>query len=154
MSSPYNNVELPNKTERKIAAHKRECTTLAFNPLGDVIATGGGDNLIKLWNVNTGKEISELKGFTKAVTDVAMSLDNELIVGASLENKAVLWRLKTMRQAHAFIGHKDVITSCRFSYARKSVITGSLDRTMKFWDIEKGICSRTVTYFLKINIRK
>lgn len=68
MSSPFQEVKvrnssflmvlkLPSRTERKIAAHKRECSCLAFNPIGDVIATGGGDNLVKLWNANTGKEL-------------------------------------------------------------------------------------------------
>lgn len=88
VSNPMHDISLPSTTERKIAAHKRECTCLAFNPLGDVIATGGGDNLIKLWSMQNGKEIQELRGFSKSITDVAISLDNEYLVGSSLENKA------------------------------------------------------------------
>jgi WD40 repeat protein len=54
---------LPSKTDKKIAAHKRECTSLAFNPIGDAVVTGGGDSLVKIWNVNTGKEVSVLRQF-------------------------------------------------------------------------------------------
>jgi autophagy-related protein 16 len=76
---------------------------------------------------------------------VAISLDNEFLIASSLENKAMLYKLKTMRTVHTFSGHKDIISACRFSYSKKNVLTGSLDRTIKFWDIEKGICTRTVS---------
>jgi WD40 repeat protein len=29
--------------------------------MGDAIVTGGGDNLVKVWNVNNGKEMSTLR---------------------------------------------------------------------------------------------
>ena len=77
---------------------------------------------------------------------MAISLDNEYLVGSSLEHKAQIWRLKTMRSMHTFSGHKDVITANIFSFSKKQIITGSLDRTIKFWALEKGICSRTVSY--------
>ena len=50
-------LQIPSKTQFKIPAHKREATCICFNPIGDVIATGGGDSLIKLWNSHNGKEI-------------------------------------------------------------------------------------------------
>lgn len=138
---------MPSKTLFKIAAHKKEATCLAFNLLGDACATGGGDSLVKVWNMNTGKEIQTLRGFNKPITDVAFSVDNEYLAAASTEHKAVLYKLKTMRQAHSYSGHKDTINACKFSFSKKSLITGSLDRTIKFWDLEKGMCSKTVRIF-------
>lgn len=96
--------------------------------------------------MNNGKEIQELRGFNKPITDVAISLDNEYIVASSLEHKAQLWKLKTMRSVHTFSGHKEYISSNIFSFSKKQIITGSLDRTIKFWDIEKGVCVRTVSF--------
>ena len=57
MASPYMDVKVPSKVEIKIAAHKQEATCLTFNSLGDALASGGADNLIKLWSVQNGKEI-------------------------------------------------------------------------------------------------
>lgn len=120
---------------------------MAFNPSGDSVVTGGGDNLVKIWNVNSGKEIQTLRGFQKPITDVSISLDNEYLIASSLDNKAVLYRLKTMRSTQSFSGHKDTISACKFSFSKATVLTGSLDRTIKVWDIEKGICTRTVRTF-------
>lgn len=79
------------------------------------------------------------------MTDVAVSMDNEYIAASSLDNKVALWKLKTMRVVQSYTGHKDTVSACKFSFSKKSVISGSLDRTLKFWDIEKGICTRTVS---------
>lgn len=48
-----------------------------------------------------------------------------------------------MRSLHTFQAHKDAINANKFSFSKKSLITGSLDRTIKFWDLEKGICTKT-----------
>lgn len=91
-------VKVPTKTQFKIPAHKREVTCVCFNPLGDAIATGGGDALIKIWNVNTGKEDgTSLRGFSKPITDIAISMDNELLAASSTEHKTLIFSLKTKR---------------------------------------------------------
>jgi WD40 repeat protein len=71
------------------------------------VVTGGADNLIKIWSSNTGKEKQTLRGFTKSITDVSISMDNEFLAGASTEHKAILWQLKTMRPVQTFSGHKE-----------------------------------------------
>jgi WD40 repeat protein len=102
---------LPSTTEKKISAHKRECTCLAFNSFGDAIVTGGGDNLVKIWSTSNGKEQNELRGFNKPITDVVFSLDNQFLAASSTEHKTTLFKLQTMRSVHTYQGHKDMITS-------------------------------------------
>lgn len=57
MASPYLEIKVPSQVEVKVAAHKQEATCLTFNMLGDAIATGGADCLVKLWSSQTGKEV-------------------------------------------------------------------------------------------------
>ncbi len=144
MNSPFVEIKVPCKTEFKIAAHKQEATCLAFNTLGDALVTGGADNIIKIWSTANGKEVQSLRGFSKPITDVAVSMDNELLAGASTENKIMVWKLKTMRTLHTFSGHKETIYATKFSFVTKSLITGSQDRTIKIWDLEKGNNTKTV----------
>lgn len=101
--------------------------------------------MVKVWSMANGKEIQELRGFSKSITDISISLDNEFLAASSLEHRTQLWKLKTMRSQHTFSGHKDVITANIFSFSKKQIITGSLDRTIKTWDMEKGLCTRTVS---------
>ena len=50
----YQNMEdydnIPNVVSKKLCVHDNECTAMAFNPMGDILATAGGDKQIKFWN--------------------------------------------------------------------------------------------------------
>ena len=148
VASPYSEIKVPSKVEFKIPAHKQEATCLCFNTVGDAVATGGADSLIKIWSSNNGKEVTTLRGFNRSITDVSISLDNDLLAGASTEHKVVLFKLKTMRSLHTFQGHKETINACKFSFVTKSLLTGSQDRTIKIWDIERGNNTKTVRNYL------
>ena len=43
----YQNMEdydnIPNVVSKKLCVHDNECTAMAFNPMGDILATAGGD---------------------------------------------------------------------------------------------------------------
>src|SRR5262245_66165875 len=50
---------------------------LAFSPDGKLIASGGADNRIRLWDPNTGKEVRILEGHQGYVNCVAFSADGK-----------------------------------------------------------------------------
>lgn len=142
---PYQDIKVPGKVEHKISAHKPEVTCLAFNGVGDAIATGGADSLVRVWQAENGKEVQSLKGLARSVTDVSFSMDNEYLAAASTEHKVLLWRLKTMRVAQTFTGHKETINACKFAFVTKSLITGSQDRSLKVFDVDRGTTTKTVS---------
>ena len=65
---------LPTNLVQKLAAHS-SCTALAFNNQGDIVATGGEDKLVKLWNTKERKELAILKN-KYVISAVAFSMDN------------------------------------------------------------------------------
>jgi len=40
-----------------MVAHTDECTSMAFNPMGDTLATCGADNYVKIWNFKKLQEV-------------------------------------------------------------------------------------------------
>ena len=48
-----------------------------------------------------------------------------------------------LKKFHAY-GHNDIITAVKIINGK--LITGSQDSTIKLWDLEKGICLKTLTY--------
>ena len=125
-------------------AHKDECLCVDFNSLGTMLATGGGDCKMKVWDAQRGVETNAFKAFNKPVTAVSFSLDNEYLGACSVDKSAKLWRTSTMRVAHTFTGHKDTLYACGFAYSVRWFFTGSSDRTIKSWDYAKGFCANTV----------
>ena len=53
---------------------------MTFNPSGDTLATGGEDRCVKLWNTKKMTETSVVKSKTNAISAVAFSPDNELLL--------------------------------------------------------------------------
>ena len=79
-----------------LAAHTSWVTSVAFSPDGARIASGSGDNTIRLWDAKTGAAIGEpLRGHTDWVRSVAFSPDGAQIASGSKDGTVRLWDAKT-----------------------------------------------------------
>ena len=72
----------PGKTTT-LKGHTEFVSSVSFSPDGKRIASGSGDNTIKLWDAATGEESLTLKGHTRGVTSVAFSPDGQRLASAS-----------------------------------------------------------------------
>jgi WD40 repeat protein len=75
------------------------------------LASGSGnllfinlDNTIKLWNVETGKEIRTLSGHYMIVTSVSFSSDGKILASGSWDSTIKLWNLGTGWGLDALMG--------------------------------------------------
>jgi WD40 repeat protein len=56
----------------------------AFSPDGEFIAAGAGDQMVRIWRVDTGELLHTLSGFTGWIRSLAFSLDGlQLAAGAA-----------------------------------------------------------------------
>ena len=118
-------------------------SSVAFSPDGKTIASGSFDCTIKLWDRESGREISTLNGHDKWVSGVAFSPDGKTVASSSGDRTVKLWNSETGREIYSLNGHTDAVRSVAVSPDGKTVASGSGDRTIKLWDRETGreICS-------------
>src|SRR5260370_7699975 len=57
----------------ELKGHTALIYSVAFSPNGKILATGGYDNLINLWDVSSGKELRTLTGHSSNVYCVCFS---------------------------------------------------------------------------------
>ena len=88
---------LEGKEIQTLKGHSNRVNSVAFSPDGKTIATGSGDNTVKLWNLE-GKEIQTLKGHSSGVTSVAFGSNGKTIATASDDSTVKLWSLDLDRQ--------------------------------------------------------
>lgn len=76
---------------RAFEAHENGVDALAFSLDGRLLASGGRDDSIKLWNVETGDLLAVLAGHNKPVLTLAFAVNDLFLISGSGDNKLKLW---------------------------------------------------------------
>ncbi|MBD2569157.1 P-loop NTPase fold protein [Anabaena lutea] len=112
--------------------------SVSFSPDGQTLASGGRDNKIKLWEVETGKEIRTLTGHDGSVFSVSFSPDGQTLASGSDDGKIKLWKLETGEEIPILTGHDGSVRSISFSPNGQTLASGSDDGKIKLWKLETG----------------
>jgi WD40 repeat protein/serine/threonine protein kinase len=118
--------------------HTDRVTSLAYRPDGKLAISGARDNLLILWDVETGQIIRQLEGHTDWVWDVAFSPDGTQALSASQDKTLILWDIQTGQIVRRFEGHNDAVRSLAFSSDGSQALSGSTDKTLILWDVMTG----------------
>ncbi|KAJ3114149.1 hypothetical protein HK098_007453 [Nowakowskiella sp. JEL0407] len=124
--------------------HTDPVISVAISNDSDRIVSGSGDNTVKIWNVNTGKEIRTLAGHTNYVTAVAISNDGDRIVSGSWDNTVKIWNANTGKEIRTLAGHTREVTAVAISNDGDRIVSGSEDNTVKIWNANTGKEIRTL----------
>jgi WD40 repeat protein len=114
------------------------CTSIAFSPRGDVLASGGVDHIVKIWDIRTGKLLSKLEGHTYPVLTLAFSPDGSRLVSGSGDTTLIVWDLDKRSKLHQLKGHSLYVVTCDWDPKRERIVSGGVDSTVRVWDSTTG----------------
>jgi WD40 repeat protein len=84
---------------------KGNVTSLAFSPDGKTLASGGWDDMVRLWEVATGKQLRKLDAHQAMVARVAFSPDGKVLASrGGLDGVLRLWDPATGAELHKVEG--------------------------------------------------
>ncbi|KAI5193130.1 protein Atg16l2 isoform X1 [Manis pentadactyla] len=137
---------LPAQAQDVLDAHLSEVNAVCFGPNSSLLATGGADRLIHLWNVVGGRlEANQtLEGAGGSITSVDFDPSGSQVLAATYNQAAQLWKVGEAQSKETLSGHTDKVTAAKFKLTRHHAVTGSRDRTVKEWDLGRAYCSRTI----------
>ena len=101
----------------------------------------------RLWNVATGEEVRQIKGWIGNVNSVGISPDGKLAVTGGIDLTARMWDLTTGKEIRRLVGHTNAIKSVSFSPDGRFLISASLDGTARLWDAPTGRELATIVSF-------
>lgn len=83
------------KLSRKIEAHKGYTRGVDISPDGTLVATGGNDNVVRLWAAETGKLVREMRGHKRHVYNVKFDPTGKSLVSGDLMGVLKQWDVAT-----------------------------------------------------------
>jgi WD40 repeat protein len=131
---------------RKLKGHTAFVKNLTFSPDGKLLASGGENNVIRLWNIETGKQLQRLEeedGWRCLGASLVFSPDSKLLAVASdryfgREDGIRLWDVKSGRAARLLQSDRQGIVNLAFSHDSKLLIAQSKERALESWNVASG----------------
>jgi WD40 repeat protein len=110
---------------------------VAFQPGRDVVATIGGDNVTRLWDVATGRQ---LKAFEDRQQRRAVAFDRTgaRVVSTTLNRSPRVWNVESGAVELELNGHLGTVRRAGWNADGTFLLTASYDGTMRIWDASQG----------------
>jgi WD40 repeat protein len=111
--------------------------SVAWSTDGKQIASGGDDDVIRVWDAQTMRERAVLRGHTREVMSVVFSPDGRRILSGGMDETVRWWEAETGQELRRFQGHGQV-DGVALSPDGRRALSGHHDRTLRLWDLETG----------------
>lgn len=118
----------------------------ALRAKGTILASGGPESVVRIWDTKTGKSITKLVGHTDNVRDILISEDGDTVMSASSDQTVKVWSLTAGRCLNTLTMHNDSVWSLFSNHSQLSLFYSS-DRsglvaktdTRQVAEIDEGI---------------
>ncbi len=118
--------------------HDQGVESVAFTPDGTKVISGSAEGTIRIWDAESARDPSVLKGHSNWVRSLAISRDGQRLASASGDRSGIVWDLAAGTQVERLVGHTGLLDRIAFSNDGKRLVTGSRDQTLRVWDAGSG----------------
>ncbi|XP_063718461.1 guanine nucleotide-binding protein subunit beta-1-like [Symsagittifera roscoffensis] len=122
--------------------------TCAYAPSGNLVASGGLDNVCSIYTLRTRegnvKVSRELSGHTGYLSCCRFINDNEIITSSG-DMTCGLWDIEKSTLVTQFANHTGDVMFLSIFPESRVFLSGACDASAKLWDIRDGQCKQTFT---------
>jgi len=127
---------------RRLSGHRGAVWCIVYSPGGDQLASCGGDQTARLWDVRIGDCLHVLDGHTNSVSCIAYSPQGNRVVSVSGDGTARIWDVVTGGCLQTLSGHSEGILCVAYSPRGDQIASGGVDCVARLWDVESMSCNR------------
>jgi WD40 repeat protein len=121
--------------EKKLLGHTRHVRALTFTKKG-LLASGGCDKVIKVWNVDEEKVLFSLEGHQGGINSLLCTGEG-FLVSASGDKTIKIWDLDERKLIKTLEGHSNFVRAV-VCVGNEHLASGSDDKTVKLWNMKES----------------
>ncbi|KAM8798534.1 transducin beta-like protein 3 [Eudromia elegans] len=131
------------------AVHVAPIATMAFDSTSTLLATGGCDSTIKIWDMIKQYCTHNLKGSSGVVHLVEFHPDISRLqlFSSSMDYKIRIWDLNSSKCVAVLSGHFSAVTSLAFAADKDTLISSGRDKICMVWNLKTGESKRTIPVY-------
>ena len=103
-------------------AHADTIFDLAVSGDGKILATAGGDKLVKMWDMATHKETARFEGHVAQVLTLAFDGNGSRLVSAGADQQIKVWNVKTHERTNSLGTHTTAINAVAWAGTQNAVV--------------------------------
>ena len=97
----------------------------ALSVRGSIMASGGPESIVRLWDPKSGKRITNFVGHTDNVRDILINQDGDKVMTASSDQTVKFWSMTAGRCMYTLTMHNDSVWSLYSDHPQLSVFYSS-----------------------------
>eukprot|EP01105_Mastigella_eilhardi_P014248 TRINITY_DN324_c0_g1_i1.p1 TRINITY_DN324_c0_g1~~TRINITY_DN324_c0_g1_i1.p1 ORF type:complete len:469 (+),score=137.23 TRINITY_DN324_c0_g1_i1:280-1686(+) len=117
-----------------------------FRSDGLLLAVGGEDPVIKVFDASSSSLLRVLKGHLTTVRTVSFMPDKSKLLSGSDDGVVMTWDISTKTNISSFVAHTDHVRAAVCSAGSPVWATGSYDHTIKLWDMRHNEAVMTMDH--------
>ena len=124
--------------------HSDDIECMALSPDGRLMATGGEDNKVFVWDVASGRIRFEIGVHTDQIAAVFFSANSKLLLTSSDDDRTFVWSMADGAKVRT-LNVPQAVNCIDYSPGRRYIVSGHSDRTLRVWDANSFTPLRSIT---------
>ena len=161
----YSCALLPNAQRGVLRGHAAGVKCVEWVGSGGLLASGGNDHCVRLWNARDHSAVAVMRGHESRVWQLTASTDGRQLASASADGTVRVWRLgergergeapapvdaaclpasEVIKPSATLSGHVGDVYSVSLHPSEAQLVSAGYDKTVRLYDLTKGVLVRTL----------